>query len=48
MEHENDSIETKILEIFKKLPPQRQEQILDFIEFLVWKEQKPDEKAGEI
>jgi len=45
MENADDSIETKISQVVKRLSPQKQEKILDFIEFLIWKEQKQDEKA---
>lgn len=46
--NENEiSIEEKILEIFRKLPLQRQKQILEFAEFLVWQEQKRSTENNE-
>ncbi len=40
MQETKDSIEEKISEVFRKLSLQRQEQVLDFVEFLIWKEQR--------
>lgn len=45
---ENDiSVEERLLKIFRQLPPHRQEQIIDFAEFLVWKEQKRNASNNE-
>lgn len=47
MEENNISNEERLLRIFRQLPPRRQEQIIDFAEFLVWKERKQNARNNE-
>lgn len=47
MEENDISIEERILEIFRELPIQKQEQIIHVAEFLVWREQKQNAGSNE-
>ena len=33
-------LDNKIIEIYRKLPPERKQQLVDFVDFLVWREEK--------
>ena len=40
MNEEDIDLDNKIIEIYRKLPPERKQQLIDFVDFLVWREEK--------
>ena len=40
MNEPNKNLEEELITKFRKLTPEQQQQVLDFVEFLVWREQK--------